>query len=174
MSNNVFLVRNLSANSYGGGEKYQLMLAEALKNAEYNPIIITNSKELIHESKKRNIEVLIPPYSKRQDWSGWKNLLLPKYGFFQLNLYRWYKKRISEKKPCVVNIQSRDDWIAGTLASHKLGVRVLWTDHADFLNWALWNVNVPFKNIIGRLIIDCSKYVDKIIFVPLPNKKDRK
>ena len=55
--------------------------------------------------------------------------------------------------------------IAGTLAAKKNGVRILWTDHADFKNWVLWNVNNRFKNIIGKRIIKLSKNVEKIIFV---------
>ena len=150
---------------FGGGEIYQLELAEELKKAGFSPVVVTNSRELLDRAKKSGFKTLVPPYSERQNWSGWRNVLLPKYFVFQKRLERWYKKEIEKFKPVVVNIQSRDDMIAGTLAAKKHGVKVLWTDHADFKNWVLWNVNSRFKNAIGKKIIELSSDTDKVIFV---------
>lgn len=165
MGRNVFLVRNVAPEMYGGGEIYQLQLAGKLRESGYEPIIVTNSKELLKNAKNDGLKVLTPPYSMQQNWSGWRNVLLPKYFVLQKRLKKWYKEAIEKYKPAVLNIQSRDDMIAGTLAAKEFGVKVLWTDHADFKNWVLWNVNSKFKNVIGKKIIRLSGDVDKVIFV---------
>lgn len=159
----VFLVRNVLG--FGGGEVYQLNLARMLKKHGFVPVIVTNSKELIRRAKEDDYEVLVPPYIKNQNWSGIRNLFLPVYFLRLFGLKKWYKKVFEEYQPEVINIQSRDDMIAATMIAKKCGIRVLWTDHADFKNWVLWNVNVKFKNAIGKRIIDLSKEVEKVIFV---------
>lgn len=161
----VFLIRNVAEDAFGGGEIYQLELAKRLKDNGFCPIIITNSKKLLHEAKSEDIQFLKPPYLAQQNWSGWRNLLLPKYLLFQNRLKRWYLEMVKKYQPTVINIQSRDDMIAGTLAAKKCGVKILWTDHADFKNWVLWNVNVKLKNMIGKKIIELSDDVDEVIFV---------
>ncbi|MBR2803162.1 glycosyltransferase family 4 protein [Candidatus Saccharibacteria bacterium] len=165
MERSVFLVRNVGPDNFGGGEIYQLKLARELKEHGFVPIIITNSKQLLREAKKENYKALVPPYCKRQNWSGWRNVLLPLYWMFQMKLAKWYKKMIEKYEPVVINIQSRDDMIAGTKMAKKMGIRVLWTDHADFRNWVLWNVNARYKNVIGKRIIKLSSDVARVIFV---------
>ncbi|MDO4746782.1 MAG: glycosyltransferase family 4 protein [Candidatus Saccharibacteria bacterium] len=162
---NVFLIRNVSRFNYGGGETYQLKLAKKLAEYGYTPIIITNSEKLIKVAKQKGFGVLIPPFSRRQNWSGWRNALLPLYFIFQKKLTNWYRTEIRKYRPVAINIQSRDDMLAGTMAAKELGLKVLWTDHADFKNWVLWNVNVKYKNTIGKKIIKLSKDVEKVIFV---------
>lgn len=161
----IFLVRNVAKDKFGGGEIYQLSLARELKKNGFEPIILTNSKQLLTRAKKEKIKTLCPPYIENQNWSGWRNILLPIYYVYQLRLKKWYKNIFKEYKPAVVNIQSRDEWIATTLAAKELGIRVLWTDHADFRNWVLWNVNDRLKNAIGKKIIKVSQYAEKVIFV---------
>ena len=170
--NSVFLVRNVGEENYGGGEAYQLKLAKKLQEYGFEPVIITNSKELLLGAKNDGFKTLVPPYCKRQNWSGWRNALLPVYWVFQKRLSKWYKVAIRKYQPIVINIQSRDDMIAGTIAAKKMGVRILWTDHADFKNWVLWNVNSKLKNKIGKKIIELSKYADKVIFVSKNIKKE--
>lgn len=163
MRKTVFLVRNTVG--FGGGEVYQLELAGELRKAGFGPVIITNSMELMRRARDAEYEVLVPPYIKRQDWSGVKNLLLPVYFMRLRGLRKWYEKKVAEYRPEVVNVQSRDELIAATIAAKKYGARVIWTDHADFKNWVLWNVNVPLKNIIGKKIIKLSGLAEKVIFV---------
>lgn len=165
MLETVFLVRNVARDKYGGAEAYQLKLAKELKKNGFLPIIVTNSKELLRNSQKDGFKTLVPPYCERQNWSGWRNILLPIYWIYQKRLERWYKKVIRQYGPKVINIQSRDDFLAATLAAKKCNVRILWTDHADFKNWVLWNVNNKFKNTIGKRIIRLSQYAEKVIFV---------
>jgi len=167
----VFLVRNVAPNNFGGGEIYQLRLAEKLRKAGFEPFILTNSKKLIEAARTNDTKVLKPPYITRQNWSGVWNLGLPFYYFYQMRLRKWYKTVFKKYSPSVINIQSRDDYLAATQVAHRLGIKVLWTDHADFVNWVLNNVNVRFKNNIGKKIMKYSRYVSKIIFVSEHIKK---
>lgn len=161
----VFLIRNVAPEQYGGGETYQLTLAEKLQEYGIKVCIMTSSQGLLNEAKKRDIEVIKTPYLKRQKWSGWRNILLPVYYIKIMALRRWYKVAFKQFEPDVVNIQSRDDWIAVTGVAKKMGIKVLWTDHMDFRSWVLTNVNVWYKNWIGKWILRCAKEADKIIMI---------
>ena len=46
-----------------------------------------------------------------------------------------------------------------------MGIRVLWTDHMDFRSWVLTNVNVWYKNWIGKWVLKCAKKADKIVMI---------
>ena len=165
MKDVVFLIRNVAEGAFGGGEMYQLNLAKMLKKNGFEPVILTSSRELIRRAKEEGCKVLVPPYIERQNWSGKYNLLLPIYVLKIRKMEKWYERKMLEYRPRVVNIESRDEWIAATLAAKKTGVKILWTDHADFSNWVMWNVNAKGKNLIGKLILKLSKEVDKVIFV---------
>lgn len=164
-SKTVLLVRNVAGDGFGGAEVYQLRLAEKLKENGFSPVIVTNSAQLIRCAKKEGFQVLKSLYLEQQDWSGWRNVLLVRYMFFQRKLKKWYLDVLRKYRPVAVNIQSRDDMISGTLACKELGIKVYWTDHADFLNWVLWNVNAKLKNAIGKKIIELSGETEKVIFV---------
>ncbi|MBR2708890.1 glycosyltransferase [Candidatus Saccharibacteria bacterium] len=168
---NVFLIRNVAGGGFGGGEIYQLELAKRLGRKGFHLILVTNSKKLAHGARLIGVEVLESPYLDQQNWSGWRNILLPRYWIFQWRLEKWYENIFREYKPVAVNVQSRDDMIAVTKAARKIGIRVLWTDHADFKNWVLWNVNKRFKNTIGKKIVKMSTEVYKVIFVSEEIKK---
>lgn len=161
----VFLIRNVGARSFGGGEVYQLDLAGELLRAGFEPVILSNSRELLKRAKKAGYLTLIPPYIHKQDWSGKRNLLLPLYWFRIMRMRRWYDRAFRKWQPGVVNIQSRDEMLAVTPLAHNLGIKVLWTDHADFKNWVLWNVNRKYKNILGKIILRMARLADRVIFV---------
>lgn len=161
----VLLIRNVAKGNFGGGEVYQLELAGKLRGAGFQPVIITNSNELLKRANELDFKTIIPPYMKNQNWSGWRNILLPIYFGYIWRLRRWYEEIFKYYKPEVINVQSRDDYLAATPVARKFGIRILWTDHADFRNWVLWNVNVRFKNVIGKKIIKLSRKVEKVIFV---------
>ena len=163
MSNRVFLIRNTVG--FGGGEIYQLNLAKMLRKSGYEPVIITNSQELIRRAKESGYSVLMLPYIERQNWSGVYNLLLPLYAVRLKKLEKWYDGVLKEHAPEIINVQSRDDFIAATIAAKKYSVKTIWTDHADFKSWVLTNVNVKFKNMIGKVIVDLSDETEKVIFV---------
>ena len=164
-SKRVFLVRNVNPEFYGGGETYQIKVAEELKKYNFKPYIVTSSLGLLKAAGEKNIEVVHAPFIKTQNWSGWKNILFPIYAFRIFKLRKWYGKIFKQYRPDVINIQSRDDWIAATGVAKKMGIKVLWTDHMDFRSWVLTNVNVWYKNLIGKWILRCAKEADKIIMI---------
>ena len=92
MDKRVFLVRNVARNKFGGAEIYQLELAKKLRQAGFSPIVLTNSQELLRRLSLYGIEVIKPPYLKRQNWSGWRNIIFPLYVVRILRLRCWYGK----------------------------------------------------------------------------------
>lgn len=165
MIKKVFLIRNVAPEMYGGGETYQIKLAQLLRRNNVEPFIISSSRELLRVAKKDGIKTIRAPYIKRQNWSGWRNILLPFYCMKIIYLKRWYRKIFDEYKPEIINIQSKDDWVAATGVAKKMGIKVLWTDHMDFRSWVLQNVNVWYKNLIGKWVLINTKKVDKIIMI---------
>lgn len=165
MLKKVFLIRNVAPEKYGGGETYQIKLGLILRKYGFKPVVLTSSKGLLGAAKENGIEVVKTPYIKRQNWSGWRNILFPVYFVKISELRKWYKKVFEEYKPDVINIQSRDDWIAVTSVAKRMGIKVLWTDHMDFRSWVLTNVNVWYKNWIGKWILVCAKKADEIIMI---------
>lgn len=162
----VFLVRGIAPDAYGGAEFYQLQLAQILQKNGFEPIIVTSSKQLIKLARKEKIQTINMPYNERQNWSGWKNILLPLYFLWQIRLIRWYKKQIKQYQPVAINVQSRDDWIAATLAAKKLNIQsIFWTDHVDFRSWVFQNIHQKFKNPIGKYILKLSKIPKNIIMI---------
>lgn len=165
MTEKIILIRNTNPENYGGAESYQLSLAKQLVKNNYEPLIISSSKKLIEEARAQSVQCMEAPFIKNQNWSGLKNLLFPIYCIKILKLKRWYKKVFKENNPHAVNIQSRDDWLAATLAAKKMNIKIFWTDHIDFRTWVFQNVKKPYKNFIGKWILACTKYVDKIIMI---------
>jgi len=161
----VFLIRNVAPDKYGGGEVYQLELAKELKKHGFTPAIITNSKELLKRARSTDIDTFIPPYIKTQNWSGLKNFLLPVYWLKIQAQKHWYTKLFQTEEPTIINIQSRDDWLSATMAAKSLKIRTIWTDHADFRNWVLWNVDKKLKNAIGKRIVSLMSAPEKIILI---------
>lgn len=167
----VLLIRNVKPEFYGGGETYQLVLAGELKKSGFNPVVVSSSKKLLEEAKGQGFETVEAPYYERQNYSGLRNLLLPIYVFRIKKLRKWYEDLFRKYSPQTINVQSRDDFIAATLAAKKMGINVLWTDHMDFRSWVFQNINVPYKNLIGKMIVGVSKYVDKVIMISNFEKK---
>ena len=161
----VVIIRNTFPQFYGGGETYQLTLSSLLSAHSYHPIIFSSSEKLLKSSKQSKISCQRAPFLKFQNWSGLKNLLLPFYFLWQLYLYFWYRHQFKKLKPITVIIESRDDFLAATLAAKKLGIQTLWIDHMDFRSWVLQNVEQKYKNLIGKHILKVARMVDRIIFI---------
>ena len=165
MKQTIFLIRNIAPDCYGGAESYQVELAKILTEHGYQPIIFTASKKLLSVAKQNHIKAIKTPYNKRQNWSGWRNLLLPVYIIWQFRLYFWYKKQITLYHPVALDIQSRDEWIATTLAGKTTHTKVLWTDHIDFRTWVFQNINQHGKNFIGKYILKLCHIPHRIIAI---------
>lgn len=159
MSKTVLLIRNIWEGAYGGAEKYQIDLAKILIRNDINPIIVSSSSKVLGVANGDGIKNIKAPYCKRQNWSGWRNLLLPFFVVWEIYLYFWYLGLIKRTGADVLHIQSRDDMIAGTLAARTLKKRVIWTDHSD-LRLVVWeNIDKKYKNPIG-------KYIYRIAHIP--------
>lgn len=161
----VFLIRNIAPDKYGGGETYQIKLGLILKNNGFEPYILTASKGLLRESRSCGIKAIKTPYLRQQNWSGWRNLLLPLYCIELFRLRTWYRRVLRKYKPEVINIQSRDEWLTVTKIAKKMRIRVLWTDHMDFRSWVLQNVGVWYKNVIGKKVLRVARQADYIIMI---------
>ena len=48
----IFLIRNIAPEAYGGGESYQIELAEALQKNGFEPVIIATKLDKIKRSQK--------------------------------------------------------------------------------------------------------------------------
>ena len=160
----VLLVRNIWHDAYGGGEKYQIELSKLLVKHGFNPVIVSSSKALLAVAKSSGLKTQRGLWLTHQNWSGYRLLFFGFYVFWQIILFFWYRYLIKKYRPIALHIQSRDDMIAGTLAGHNTKTRVIWTDHADFRE--IWqNVDVKFKNPIGKIIRRVAKYTYKIATV---------
>ena len=153
-SSSIILIRNTLPQNYGGGETYQLTLAQVLSDHHYHPIIMSSSSQLLEGAKKKKISSQKAPFLKNQNWSGLRNLLLPLYALWQHYLYFWYLHQFKRLNP-----------IAATLAAKNLDIQILWLDHMDFRSWVLQNVEQKYKNAIGKKILHLAKYADRVIFI---------
>lgn len=164
MNKKVVIIRNAAKSDFGGGERFPVFLAQALTAVGYFPIVSSKSAKLLKFAKSSDITTLETWWWSRQNWSGWRVLLTPVYIAWQLLLYFYYLGVFLVIKPKVVHIQSKDDFIAATLAGHTVLARVVWTDHADLKH--IWlNVRTPFKNPVGKLVYACAYLAHNITMV---------
>lgn len=162
MAKTVLLARNASSYDFGGGERVPVVIASELKTLGYNPIVVSRSAKLLDYAKEKNLPIIRSWWWGRQDWSGWKNVLLPFYAIWQIGLIIWYLLIIKKTKAAIVHVMSKDDFIAGTVAARILSRKVLWSDYAD-LKYIYLNNQVWYKNPVGKLVFYLSKYASSIL-----------
>ena len=168
--NKALLIRNADYQDFGGAERYPIFLAQSLKKCNYDSVIVSRSPSLLRFAESKNIKYIRGWWWPRQDWSGHRVLFMPIYILWQIVLYFWYLFIIISTKPSILHIQSKDDFIAGTLAGKTLGKKVIWTDHAD-LKHVLKNLYVWYKNPIGKLVYVCGLLVDGLIIASNNEKR---
>ncbi len=166
----VLLIRNAYTYDFGGGERFPVVLAEELKKNGFSPIVITRSPKLRSFAKERNIVVKKGWWWRYQDFSGIRTVLFPLYLLWQLVLFFWYITLVIRFRPHAIHPQSRDDFIAATLAGRLCGKRVVWTDHAD-LKYIWQNHSTWYKNVVGKLVYFASKHADHITLVSHNEKR---
>lgn len=160
----ILIIRNAAAYDFGGGERFPVFLAEALKNQGLSPILISRSKKLLEFAEENQIPTIKGWWWAKQQWSGANNLLIPLYMLWQLLLTSYYRRLFRRLKPSAVHIQSKDDFIAATRAAKKLGIRIVWTDHADLKH--VWqNLTVRHKNPIGKMVYKAAHDAHSITLV---------
>lgn len=167
----VVLIRNAAYCDFGGGERFPVFVAEELVKHGYSPIIITRSPMLLTFSRDRGLTTIRGWWWPRQNWSGWRVGLFPLYILWQVLLTIWYLAVFTRLQPQAVHIQSKDDFIAATLAARVVGARVIWTDHADLKH--IWlNLSRPFKNPIGKLVYATAHAAHAITLVSEGEKRE--
>lgn len=158
------LVRNASYADFGGGERFPVFLAKALKNEGYETVVVSRSEKILKFARQQKVRTVKGWWWPRQSWSSARALLTPLYIIWQIKLTVWYLFLLSKEKPDVIHIQSKDDFIAGTLAGKIKNKKVIWTDHADLKH--IWqNLTVWHKNPIGKMVYMAAKLADDIVIV---------
>lgn len=177
----IILIRNANHYDFGGGERFPVFVAEILANQGFSPVVISRSEKLLGFARAKNIKTIKGIWWARQNWSGRSALLFPIYILWQLLLFGWYLWIFALHRPMSVHIQSKDDFIAATLAARLCGARVIWTDHADLKH--VWkNLSIWYKNPVGKLVYLCahlthaitlvSKSELKLVTTNLPSRKN--
>lgn len=160
----VLIIRNAAKGDFGGAETYPVSLATIVAKEGWHPKIVTGSPRLISFANKHNVEVIKGPWLRYQNWSGVRILLFPLYIVWQLYLTLWYTALLHKEKPDAIHIQSRDDFIAASLAGHFAKKQVVWTDHMD-LRYVFQNISKPIKNPVGKLVFWAARFSDHLILI---------
>lgn len=166
----VLLIRNAAATDFGGAERLPVFIAMGLQALGYEPVIVSRSKKMLAFAHEHSVPTVKGWWWSQQNWSGTKALLTPIYLAWQLLLFVRYLVMFLHQQPAVVHLQSKDDFIAGTIAGRLCGARVVWSDYADlkhvWLNVTKWN-----KNPTGRLVYWCARWAHAITVVSNSEKK---
>ena len=147
----VALIRNARSYDFGGAEIFSISLARQLDALGHAPIIMGAHKKTLSAARRSGLRVAKAPWWSFQDFSGSRVLLFPLYIMWSLLLMMWYFGFFLKNRIDVAHPQSRDDFIAATIAAKLLGRKVVWTDHADlkhvYMNHGKW-----YKNPVGKLV----------------------
>jgi glycosyltransferase involved in cell wall biosynthesis len=163
-TNRIILIRNANHYDFGGGERFPVFTAEILAQQGYSPVIVSRSSKLRQFAETHHLTTVKGPWWSRQNWSGRAALLFPLYVCWQVILFFWYFGLFVKYRPISVHIQSKDDFIAATLAARGIGARVIWTDHADLKH--VWkNLSIWYKNPVGKLVYLCARFAHAITLV---------
>jgi glycosyltransferase involved in cell wall biosynthesis len=160
----IILIRNAKSYDFGGGERFPVFAADILQKNGYAPVIISRSSKLRSFAKGYDIPTIKGWWWSHQNWSGGSVLLFPIYVIWQLILTIWYTLIFLRLRPQAIHIQSKDDFIAATLAGRLVGARIVWTDHADLKH--VWrNLTTWYKNPVGKLVYICAHFAHAISLV---------
>lgn len=166
----LLLIRNASKSDFGGGERFPTLVGDVVRSHDIYPIVLSRSPKVRSFAASHQIDNLFVPWLPMQNWSGWRILLIPLYIVWQLFLFVWYFVVFMYKRPIAVHIQSKDDFIAGTMAAKLVGARTIWTDHADLKH--IWqSVSTRYRNPTGKLVLWAAKYCHAISVVSQSEKK---
>lgn len=160
----VILVRNAASYDFGGGERFPVFLAQELQKLGHDPIIFSQHKTLLHYAKSQDVAHKKTPWWSQQNWQGWRIFFTPIYLVWQIFLTVYYTIMFASFHPEVIHLQSKDDFIAGTIAGKLIGARIIWTDHADLKH--IWkNISVWYKNPVGKFVHWAGRWADAITVV---------
>lgn len=160
----ILLIRNAAAGDFGGAETYQISLSIILKENDLLPIIVTRSNKLLAAADKAGVKTFRGWWWSRQDWNGKQVALFPFYICWQIVLTGWYITLIWRTKAQALHIQSKDDFIAATIAGRITGRITVWTDHMD-LRYIFENISKPLRNPLGKLIFWVGHLAHHIVLI---------
>lgn len=160
----ILQIRNAAPQDFGGAETYPVSLSLLLKGQGYDPIIVTRSNKLLKYAENRSVRTVRGWWWKRQNWDGWHTLFFPIYVIWQLVLTLWYVRLILVTKAIALHVQSRDDFIAATVAGRLTGRKVIWTDHMD-LRYIFKNIAKPLRNPVGKFVFCVAHLAHHIILI---------
>lgn len=121
-------------------------------------------------AKTANLKTVRSPWWSFQNFSGINILLFPAYLIWVLAVTLWYAFFFLKNRIDVVHPQSRDDFIAATLAGKLLHKKVIWTDHAD-LKYVYMNHSTWYKNPVGKFVYIVGKLADQITIESYSEKR---
>lgn len=166
----IALIRNSYSFDFGGGEIIPINLAKILVLKGYKPIVVSSHKKTLSTAKNEKLETKRSPWWSFQNFSGLYTLLFPVYLAWVLILTAWYSYYFLRNRIDVVHPQSRDDFVAATLAGRLLNRNVIWTDHAD-LKYIYQNHAVLYKNPVGKLVYAMSRFAEYVTIESNSEKK---
>jgi glycosyltransferase involved in cell wall biosynthesis len=147
----IALIRNSYSYDVGGGEMFPINLSRLLPENGYEPVILSANKKTLEIAQNASIKTTRSPWWSFQNFSGIRVGLLPLYLLWMLFVIGWYLHYFTKNRIDVVHPQSRDDFVAATIAGQLLRKRVVWSDHADlkhiYANHRKWH-----KNPVGKLV----------------------
>lgn len=170
MHKTVLLIRNANSYDFGGGERVPVVIGVELEKNGYRPIIVSRSKKLLAYANESGLKTVRGWWWAKQDWSGKRILLTPAYMLWQLILTAWYLSLITRTRASIVHPQSKDDFIAATIAAKILRRKVIWSDYAD-LKYIYQNNKVWYKNPIGKLVKFLDRFASSVILTSLNDKR---
>lgn len=166
----IVLIRNSYSYDVGGAEIFPINLAKSIQNDGYAPYILSSNKRMLTMAQNAGIDSIHSPWWSFQNFSGKRVFLLPLYLVWLFFVTCWYILFFYRYHIDVVHPQSRDDFIAATIAAKVLKRKVVWTDHADlkhiYANHKKW-----YKNQIGKLVYATSKLANHITIASLSEKQ---
>jgi len=166
----IALIRNSYSFDVGGAEIFPVNLAKLLASNDYEPLVLSANKQTLAMASAAGLKAIHSPWWSFQNYSGFKIFLFPVYVVWMLVLSAWYSLFFLKNRIDVVHPQSRDDFIAATVAAKLLHRKVIWTDHAD-LKYIYTNHKKWYKNPVGKLVYLVSKLADKITIESFSEKK---
>lgn len=159
----IIVVRNSSNHlDFGGAELFSIELTKEYREQGLECRLISGSKEI----KSREGDLLINgPRNPIQNYSGKNYLLLPLFFVGIIwSIYRYYLI-FKKNKPTAIHLNSRDDFIAATVAAKVSKVaKIVWTDHAE-LKAITQNNSSAIKGVPGKVVTWVAKYADTVTTV---------
>jgi len=160
----IIIVRNAYSYDFGGGERFPVHFAKELNSLGNETVVVSAQSRLLQYAAEQGVRHRKGLWWSRQNWSGLRTVLTPLYIGWQCILFFWYVSLLAREHPAVLHLQSKDDFIAGTIVGRLFKCRVIWTDHAD-LKHIFKNHQVWYKNPIGKLVYACSRGAHAVTLV---------